>query len=60
MYTPQEQASRFSQNNLLKQLEERDCEFCENGVFIVGSYKGNDAVICDTCGTPILQFWLDT
>ena len=59
MQSARKQSSRVSQVALLKEFEDRDCEFCEDGVFVVGSYKGNDAVICEACGAPILQFWKD-
>ena len=42
---------------VLAALEGRACAFCEEGELLRGSYKGNDAVICDACGTPGAQVW---
>lgn len=41
---------------LLGKLDEDDCEFCE-GDLVASTYKGNDAVVCDDCGTPTIQLW---
>ncbi|WP_174811821.1 HVO_A0556 family zinc finger protein [Salinadaptatus halalkaliphilus] len=42
---------------LLDVLEERPCSFCETGTLERGLYKGNNAVVCDNCGTPRAQLW---
>lgn len=34
-----------------------DCSFCDEGMLVQGTYKGNNAVLCDACETPGAQFW---
>ncbi|WP_191967162.1 MULTISPECIES: HVO_A0556 family zinc finger protein [Haloferax] len=41
---------------LLNRLDEDNCSFCD-GDLVVSTYKGNDAVVCDECGTPTIQLW---
>jgi len=31
------------------------CAFCENGTLERDTYRGNDAAVCSTCGTPAVQ-----
>ncbi|WP_343192867.1 HVO_A0556 family zinc finger protein [Haloterrigena sp. H1] len=33
------------------------CDFCADGQLASGEYKGNTAMVCDTCGTPAVQVW---
>ncbi|WP_175607220.1 HVO_A0556 family zinc finger protein [Natrinema saccharevitans] len=42
---------------VLEALEGERCSFCDRGRLVRGSYKGNAAVICDTCETPGAQLW---
>lgn len=42
---------------MLSALEGRDCAFCADGTLVREAYKGNRAVVCDSCGTPRAQFW---
>jgi len=42
---------------VLEALEGNMCTFCEAGVLLRDSYKGNQAVICDSCHTPGAQVW---
>ena len=42
---------------VLARLEGRACAFCSTGELVRSTYKGNDAVVCEDCGTPRVQFW---
>ena len=33
------------------------CSYCGRDSLARESYKGNDAVVCEDCGTPAAQFW---
>ncbi|GGC68120.1 MULTISPECIES: HVO_A0556 family zinc finger protein [Haloferax] len=41
---------------LLDSFDEEDCTYCD-GDLVAGSYKDNDAIVCDDCGTPAVQLW---
>lgn len=41
----------------LAQLEQDSCAFCAGGTLVRERYRGNDAVVCDQCGTPAMQLW---
>lgn len=43
--------------DLLKTLNELSCEYCDGGTLKVGTYKGKEAIICDSCGAPSIQLW---
>ncbi len=49
--------ARSAGRELLVTLEGRDCQFCADGELVRDEYRGNDAVLCETCGTPIAQLW---
>lgn len=34
-----------------------ECTYCDETDLEYDSYKGNEAVVCVTCGTPVAQFW---
>ncbi|WP_425600753.1 HVO_A0556 family zinc finger protein [Natrinema longum] len=51
-----QRVNRFS-CNYSDALEGSICTFCEEGELLRDSFKGNDAVICDACGTPGAQVW---
>ena len=42
---------------LLGRLEGRDCPACTDGKLARAEYKGNEAVVCEECGTPRAQVW---
>lgn len=46
-----------SESSLLEQLEHCSCKFCSDGALVRATFKGNDAVVCDCCGTPAVQLW---
>ncbi|WP_169732107.1 HVO_A0556 family zinc finger protein [Halostagnicola larsenii] len=49
--------TQFDGNRLVSLLEGRECPSCADGRLERGRYKGNEAVICDTCETPRAQLW---
>jgi hypothetical protein len=51
------QAIASGQDVLVETLRERDCEYCSDGTLVEGTYKDNEAVVCDECETPALQLW---
>nr|WP_083866609.1 HVO_A0556 family zinc finger protein [Natronococcus occultus] len=42
---------------VLANLEEDRCHYCNGGALEVAAYKGNIAIVCDMCETPMAQFW---
>ncbi|SEW03641.1 HVO_A0556 family zinc finger protein [Natrinema salifodinae] len=42
---------------LLAILEGRSCPNCPDGELERGTYKDNQAVLCNSCGTPQVQVW---
>ncbi|MFC6766343.1 HVO_A0556 family zinc finger protein [Natrinema soli] len=42
---------------LLELLEQTACSFCDGGHLVQEQYKGNEAVVCSSCGTPGAQVW---
>ncbi|WP_165874786.1 HVO_A0556 family zinc finger protein [Natrarchaeobius oligotrophus] len=51
------QQSGGQHGQLLAILEGRSCPSCDDGELERGTYKDNEAVICDDCGTPRAQVW---
>lgn len=45
------------QRDFLDLLIDRSCFDCEDGTLERDTYKGNEAVVCDECGTPRAQSW---
>ncbi|WP_254528931.1 HVO_A0556 family zinc finger protein [Natrinema gelatinilyticum] len=52
-----ESAQARGRGRLLAILEGRPCPSCAEGTLERGRYKGNLAVVCNTCGTPRAQVW---
>lgn len=42
---------------LFSLLAGRSCPECDGGELERGAYKGNRAVLCDTCEVPRVQVW---
>ncbi|WP_198526040.1 hypothetical protein [Haloferax sp. ATB1] len=42
--------------HLLDSFDEDDYTDCD-GDLVTGSYKDNEAIVCDDCGTPAGQLW---
>ncbi|WP_276255504.1 HVO_A0556 family zinc finger protein [Halomontanus rarus] len=41
----------------LEALESRSCTYCDEGSLERSTYKGNEAIVCEECGAPEMQFW---
>ncbi|GGL68049.1 HVO_A0556 family zinc finger protein [Halocalculus aciditolerans] len=48
-------SSTHTSTSLVGRLDGDDCAFCDDGTLVRGTYKDNDAVLCEACGTPTLQ-----
>lgn len=42
---------------VLEILAGRSCPACTDGTLVRDEYKGNRAVVCDTCEVPKAQVW---
>ncbi|MFA9417891.1 HVO_A0556 family zinc finger protein [Natrinema sp. HArc-T2] len=42
---------------VLEQLTDQTCSFCGDGLLTSGEYKGNQAILCESCDTPTVQLW---
>lgn len=49
--------AQLAEETVLHLLEGRTCDYCDDGTLERGSYKGSDAVICDSCGAPAARIW---
>lgn len=49
--------SRTETDRLLDTLAGDPCAYCETGTLERGTYKGNRAVVCTSCGVPGAQVW---
>lgn len=49
--------SVLSSSDLALDLEGSECEFCSDGELVRATYKGNAAIVCNTCESPTAQFW---
>ena len=48
---------RDASHVIIDQLTGQSCTFCDGGRLNSEKYKGNQAVVCEDCGTPIVQLW---
>ncbi|SFS68422.1 HVO_A0556 family zinc finger protein [Halostagnicola kamekurae] len=46
-----------TETDALEQLASSRCQYCADGTLVLESYRGNDAAVCETCGTPAMQVW---
>ncbi|WP_254861974.1 HVO_A0556 family zinc finger protein [Halovivax gelatinilyticus] len=49
--------AELGERGILRRLRGEDCPVCERGELELGTYKGNRAVVCDSCDTPRAQLW---
>lgn len=42
---------------LFEQLADQECGFCSGGSLVRAQFRGNDAVVCEECGTPAVRLW---
>ena len=57
MRFPDMQPIGETDRELVARLSGTACHFCEEGSLVAGEYKGNEALVCTTCGTPAVQLW---
>lgn len=50
-------SSQNASKSLLAALAGDDCGWCDAGTLARGEFKGDDAVVCDDCGTPAARVW---
>jgi len=50
-------SSPETSESLLATLVGDDCRWCADGTLERGEFKGDDAVVCDECGTPAARVW---
>lgn len=48
---------RTGKERVLSSLEDTDCTYCVDGTLVRETYKGNNAVVCESCGVPGAQVW---
>jgi hypothetical protein len=53
----QQIASQDASKSLLGSLVGDDCDWCGAGTLERGEFKGDEAVVCDDCGTPVARIW---
>ncbi|EFW93245.1 hypothetical protein ZOD2009_05257 [Haladaptatus paucihalophilus DX253] len=49
--------SLTTEQGVIGRLEGEECHWCSDGELVRDTYKGNEAVVCDTCETPAAQIW---
>lgn len=49
--------SDVDSDTLLAPLVGDDCAWCANGTLARESFKGDDAAVCENCGTPAARVW---
>ncbi|ELY58901.1 HVO_A0556 family zinc finger protein [Natronolimnohabitans innermongolicus] len=57
MAKSQSSPSDGADRQLLAALDGRPCSYCSAGTLERAVYKGNEAVVCDSCDTPQAQLW---
>ena len=50
-------SSQVDSDALLATLVGDDCAWCATGELTRESFKGDDAVVCENCGTPAARVW---
>ncbi|MFC4447500.1 MULTISPECIES: HVO_A0556 family zinc finger protein [Halorussus] len=50
-------ASEDAAEPLLVTLAGDDCRWCASGTLAREQFKGDDAVVCEDCGTPAARVW---
>lgn len=49
--------SSTTKSSVIRRLEGRQCQWCEDGRLERDTYKGNRAAVCQSCETPAVQIW---
>ncbi|NHN60070.1 MULTISPECIES: HVO_A0556 family zinc finger protein [Halorussus] len=50
-------SSEVDPDALLAPLVGDGCAWCATGTLARDSFKGDDAVVCESCGTPAARVW---
>ena len=53
----QQVPSQNSPEPLFAALVGDDCRWCATGTLAREAFKGDDAVVCEDCGTPAARVW---
>ncbi|WP_192498379.1 HVO_A0556 family zinc finger protein [Halorussus halophilus] len=53
----QEASPRTAAHDPISALVGDDCSWCANGALTRAEFKGDDAAVCDDCGTPAARVW---
>ena len=53
----QQPESKSSSHPVINALEGNTCSYCDEGTLIYRTFKGNDAIVCNSCETPSAQLW---
>ena len=49
--------SQMVGTSLLTTLTGTDCSWCATGTLERATFKDNQALVCEDCGTPSVQLW---
>lgn len=49
--------SQDASESVLAVLAGTDCDWCGAGTLVREEFKGDDAMVCDDCGTPAVRVW---
>jgi hypothetical protein len=53
----QQVSSQDASDALLAALVGDDCSWCATGTLAREEFRGDDAVVCEDCGTPAARVW---
>jgi hypothetical protein len=53
----QQVPSEDASGSLLAILVGDDCRWCAHGTLAREEFKGDDAAVCENCGTPAARVW---
>ena len=53
----QQRASQDASESVLAALVGDGCHWCAAGTLERETFKGDDAVVCENCGTPAARVW---
>jgi hypothetical protein len=53
----QSTAQQDTSNSLLASLVGDECSWCAAGTLAHEEFKGDEAVVCEECGTPGARVW---
>jgi hypothetical protein len=53
----QQISSQNTSESVLAALVGDECSWCASGTLARETFKGDDAVVCENCGTPAVRVW---